>query len=765
MPSLQINFEISNGRIIFSKGEGLRVSTIKEAIIENVIFENNMDYGINVIFSKLVTLKNLSFFNHKNSYVMRINQYLPILENINADSSNRKRGIFFDNVEVHGGAPRTLGDRVPYVIKAGSTFYVYDTLKVLKGVIFKFDSLASLNIRAPFIVEGTENDTVYFTSLKDDEIGGDTNGDSTNTLPSPGDWQCIYFYSDTLQSRMSYFKVRYGGGGYYGANIYNFLASAIFENGSVEKSLNYGIRLDLYSTTASPRSVLIRNVSFTQNTSYGIYAGNTWEHNLKIRNLNFKKHKNTYLMKFIGKLPDIDSVFADTTNKKIGIEIYNGLVSSGRPKALKCKIPFVIKNSILNYDTLKIFPGVIMKFDSAAYFSVRSPLIAEGTISDSIYFTSLKDDEIGGDTNGDSANTFPSPGDWKGIEFSGSGKSILKFFKIKYGIDNIYIGWGADSTKFVYGTVEKAKEHGYVFSRPIEIYFNKIRENKIGIEAGGAYGKLKVNFSEIYNNTQCGVKNTFSSYTIDAKYNFWGDSTGPYHPTLNPNGQGNPVSDHVDFIPWLKFPPQYFYGKITKDTVWENIILLVGDVLIDTFATLQIKPGTKIFVLDKDLENIRNDPERIEVIVFGKIFSIGTANDTIIFDQLNGEEGKWVGIIIKNEGSFFTYTKIKKASTGISIQNTKDVSIKNSKIIKNVVGLNITNSQNVTLKSLNISENLRGINILNSQCAIESSFIYKNYGKTKNLIVSKEDTFFTDTLTGIYISNGDLILKNNKIHR
>ena len=764
MPGLQTNFEISNGRIIFSKGEGLRVSTSKEAIVENVIFENNMNYGINVIFSPLVILKNLSFFKHKNSYVMRITTRLPILENITADSSNRKRGILFDNVEITRGYPRVLGDKVPYVIKAASTFYVHDTLKVLKGVIFKFDSLASLNIsHAPFIVEGTETDTVYFTSLKDDKIGGDTNGDSTNTLPSPGDWKGIYFSPDTIQSIMNYFKIKYGGGGYGGANIYNSLAPLVLKNGSVEKSLNYGIVLDLYGYYSPPRSVLIKNISFDGNISYGIYAV-TMNHNLKIRNVNFKKHKNTYLMKLRYELPDIDSVFADTTNKKIGIEIDNGLVTSGRPKTLKCKIPFVVNNSLYNYDTLKIFPGVIMKFDSAAYFSVRSPLIAEGTISDSIYFTSLKDDEIGGDTNGDSTSTFPSPGDWKGIEFSGSGKSILKFFKIRYGKTNIHNVWGADSIKFLYGTVEKAKEYGYAFSDYGEIYFNKIRENKIGIGTPYAlYDKPKVNFSEIYNNTEYGIKNTYPSYTIDAEYNFWGDSTGPYHPNLNPSGQGNPVSNYVDFIPWLKFPPKYFYGKITKDTVWENIILLIGDVLIDSFATLQIRPGTKIFVLDKDLENIGNDLERIEIIVFGKILSIGTTSDIIIFDQLNDQEGKWVGIIIKNEGSFLAYTEIKKASIGISIQNTKDVLIKNSEIRKNTLGLEIINSQNITLKSSNISENLTGINILNSKCAIESSLIYKNYGKIKNIMFSKEDTFYTDTLTGIYILNGDLILKNNRI--
>lgn len=38
---------------------------------------------------------------------------------------------------------------------------------------------------------------------------------------------------------------------------------------------------------------------------------------------------------------------------------------------------------------------------------------------------------------------------------------------------------------------------------------------------------------------------------INARYNWWGDDSGPYHPTLNPDGLGNRVSDRVLFEPWL----------------------------------------------------------------------------------------------------------------------------------------------------------------------------------------------------------------------
>ena len=38
---------------------------------------------------------------------------------------------------------------------------------------------------------------------------------------------------------------------------------------------------------------------------------------------------------------------------------------------------------------------------------------------------------------------------------------------------------------------------------------------------------------------------------LDAEYNWWGDASGPYHPTTNPGGTGGAVSDNVDYDPWL----------------------------------------------------------------------------------------------------------------------------------------------------------------------------------------------------------------------
>lgn len=59
---------------------------------------------------------------------------------------------------------------------------------------------------------------------------------------------------------------------------------------------------------------------------------------------------------------------------------------------------------------------------------------------------------------------------------------------------------------------------------------------------------VELNFNWIYGNSSHGIANG-SGASIDATYNYWGHASGPLHDT-NPDGQGNAVSDNVNFDPW-----------------------------------------------------------------------------------------------------------------------------------------------------------------------------------------------------------------------
>mgnify|MGYP000856873597 CR=1 FL=1 len=59
----------------------------------------------------------------------------------------------------------------------------------------------------------------------------------------------------------------------------------------------------------------------------------------------------------------------------------------------------------------------------------------------------------------------------------------------------------------------------------------------------------------IITGNEWGVLNA-TDQIINAVENWWGNSSGPYHPLLNPDGTGNQVSDRVDFIPWITEAPK-----------------------------------------------------------------------------------------------------------------------------------------------------------------------------------------------------------------
>jgi len=88
-----------------------------------------------------------------------------------------------------------------------------------------------------------------------------------------------------------------------------------------------------------------------------------------------------------------------------------------------------------------------------------------------------------------------------------------------------------------------------------ELFSNRIASNGIGVDATGdadpLIGGSLASGNDIVGNEGFGVRNQSSGITIDARYNWWGADSGPQHPSLNPDGAGDEVSDGVDFEPWL----------------------------------------------------------------------------------------------------------------------------------------------------------------------------------------------------------------------
>ncbi|MEK7176652.1 MAG: right-handed parallel beta-helix repeat-containing protein, partial [Patescibacteria group bacterium] len=98
--------------------------------------------------------------------------------------------------------------------------------------------------------------------------------------------------------------------------------------------------------------------------------------------------------------------------------------------------PYVVENLWLQVypgATLTIEPGVIVKFGESSYIHVYGKLNAVGTPGNKIYFTALRDDSIGGDTNGDGDATQPTAyNNWSVFLRENSGPHLIKNADAQY---------------------------------------------------------------------------------------------------------------------------------------------------------------------------------------------------------------------------------------------------------------------------------------------------------------------------------------------
>lgn len=436
-----------------------------------------------------------------------------------------------------------------YVLEDIVTVPLGTTLTIEPGAIIKgrHGGAGKLEIFGTLYAQGSEEAPIYFTSYLDDEAGGDTDGTGTTTLPTAKDWVGVYFKSGSTGT-LDHVLVRYAG--YIGAGsnsgidnegtltISNSTISdnyirGVFSSGSLTitdsifKNQQYGIQ-----TTAGV--IDIRNSTISNNSQYGLdlYGVNS----TTIINNIFSGNGKTARIDASTAFIHSGNTSSDIENR--GFEMIGTV--SGNVNWQSGDLPLIIPASSMLWisasSSLTINPGTVLKFGESSQIIVEGSLVAEGEKNSRIYFTSLKDDSLMGDTNGDASGTSATMQDWTGIEFRIGATGNISYSNIYY-------------TGRFNGVTRAAVFNAGGEATLDNIEFSQNYDNDI-YQSSGSTTVTNSIFSGI---NVYAVRHTGGN-DIDARLNWWGDSTGPTH-TTNATGTGSNISDKITFDPWLKRDP------------------------------------------------------------------------------------------------------------------------------------------------------------------------------------------------------------------
>jgi len=109
---------------------------------------------------------------------------------------------------------------------------------------------------------------------------------------------------------------------------------------------------------------------------------------------------------------------------------------------------------------------------------------------------------------------------------------------------------------------------------------NTLSNNEIGMKFYGPSGKASI-LNSIYGNnftdsSQYGIDASNNrDQTVNATGNWWGEPSGPYHATRNPNGTGDNITDFVVFDPWIQnMPPVAYIDAISPNPGFQGARIL-----------------------------------------------------------------------------------------------------------------------------------------------------------------------------------------------
>jgi hypothetical protein len=451
------------------------------------------------------------------------------------------------------------------------------TLTINPGTIIKgrHGGAGKLDVFGTLLVNGTEELPVYFTSFLDDEVGGDTD-QIEGVVTEKRDWVGIYFFPDSV-ANFNHTVVRYAGyigtGSNSGINnnggmidisnstITDNYIRGIYQTGGKLVIADSTFENHFYGIQATAGEISIQNSIIRNNSEMGVdtYGSNS----ITLIGNTFSGNKKLGRVDVSAEFTHSDNTSTDLTNR--------GFVMSGELTENKTwhseDLPLIIQShSILSVrvnSTLTITPGTIIKFGSPSSIIVEGSLIIDGTNDSKVHLTSLHDDSIGGDTNGNGASSTPNIIDWGGVDFRDGSTGSLSHTIIQY-----TGGFNGVSNAAIYNLGGNVLLDNILFSNNFN---NDIYQNA---------GSTTVSHSQFSSGVQYGVFNNGGN-TVDARNNWWGAQSGPLHES-NLGGVGVGVTDNVLFTPWIGrdpalpnpvlIVPGIMGTELLEDKVFDNVV-------------------------------------------------------------------------------------------------------------------------------------------------------------------------------------------------
>lgn len=167
--------------------------------------------------------------------------------------------------------------------------------------------------------------------------------------------------------------------------------------------------------------------------------------------------------------------------------------------------PYVVSSMAMVYrdKILTIEPGTIIKFQAGASLFAMGPIQAQGTAENPIIFTSIKDDEYGGDINNDLNAINPTAGDWSGITIrnSATDPTVFDYVVIQYGSHIMLQLAVLDQATISNSIIQKSTGIGLkiLSINNLDIHHNLITENKIGLHYNNSE-QADIGYNNIVNN-------------------------------------------------------------------------------------------------------------------------------------------------------------------------------------------------------------------------------------------------------------------------